>query len=522
VTHPKAIDLRFSVPNLAFVKMHGIGNDYIYLDAVGDPAIEAINGLPQLARSMSDRHAGIGADGLILVCQPTADGRSAGAHVRMRMFNADGSESAMCGNGIRCVAKFAHDRLNHTGRSITVETATGLVEIALTQNALGRVETASVDMGEPILEAGRIPVAPVRGLNNDGCAIDVPADQLAVFAAGIGFSPDSVEPSMTCVSMGNPHVVLWCKDPWAVPLQTVGPLIENDSMFPRRVNAHFAATSSKGRVVMRTWERGSGITQACGTGACAVVVAGVLTGRLARSVRVALPGGELDVDWDEATNRVRMTGPAHDICTGTWPTDQPPRITVIPTLTTQRLTLRPFTHADAAEVARLAGDKRISDTTLTVPHPYKPEHAVAWISTHTISHTLNVNTVWAIKLAATGELVGAIGAVYNRHNSAEIGYWIGVQHWSRGYASEASLAVLRYAFEQRQPPLQRVDAHHFLGNDASGRVMQKTGMTFEGNCLSAALKHGKPIDVARYAITREQWLAQQSATPSTAGAGAKK
>lgn len=498
------------MPNLAFVKMHGIGNDYIYLDAVGDPTIEAMDGLPLLARSMSDRHTGIGADGLILVCQPTDTGRAAGAHVRMRMFNADGSESAMCGNGVRCVAKFAHDRLNHRSQTITVETTTGPIAISLSLDALGRVDTASVDMGEPILEAARIPVIPKRGANADGRAIDIPSEQLGVFQTDIGFSVGAIEEGMTCVSMGNPHVVLWCKDPWDIPLETVGPLIETDAMFPSRVNVHFAAPTGKNKVVMRTWERGSGITQACGTGACAVVVAGVLTGRLARSVRVALPGGELDIDWDGASNRVRMTGPAREVCTGTWSTEAPPAIATIPTLTTDRLTLRPLTHADAPAVARLAGDKRISDMTLTVPYPYKPEQASAWISTHAISHTLSINTVWGVTLTDTGALIGTIGLVYNKHNSAEIGYWLGVPYWNNGYTSEASREVTRYAFAQRDPALQRVDAHHFHGNDASGKVMVKSGMTCEGDCLAGARKLGKPLNVSRYAITRDQWLAQQA------------
>ncbi|HZW06571.1 MAG TPA: diaminopimelate epimerase, partial [Phycisphaerales bacterium] len=293
------------MPPIPFVKMHGIGNDYIYLDAVADPSLDTMDGLSELARSVSHRHTGIGADGLILVCNPTDAGRAEGAHVRMRMFNADGSESAVCGNGVRCVAKFAHDRLNYLVPSVTVETTAGLVAVALTLDALGRVDTASVDMGEPVLDAARIPVVPKRGGNADGRAIDLPAEQLGVFHTDVGFLPSAVGKTMTCLSMGNPHVVLWCNDPWDIPLEVVGPLIETDPMFPSRVNVHFAAPSGKKKVVVRTWERGSGITQACGTGACAVVVAGALTGRLARSACVALPGGELDIEWDETSNRVR-------------------------------------------------------------------------------------------------------------------------------------------------------------------------------------------------------------------------
>jgi RimJ/RimL family protein N-acetyltransferase len=246
-----------------------------------------------------------------------------------------------------------------------------------------------------------------------------------------------------------------------------------------------------------------------------------LQGRSDRDVRVDLPGGTLRIRWDQATNHVFMTGPAADICTGLWPAAEPlPVITAIPTLTTDRLTLRPLTQADAPAVAALAADKRISDTTLTVPYPYRPEHASSWISTHTIGHSSRLNTVWGVIDKKSGHLIGTIGVVYSaRHNTAEIGYWIGVPFWNRGYATEAGAAVLRYAFEQRDLPLQRIDAHHFIGNEASGRVMTKMGMLYEGLCLAAARKHDREgaIDVARYAITRERWL-ERAAKASGANA----
>jgi diaminopimelate epimerase len=508
--------------------MHGIGNDYIYLDAVGAPALAERADLPALARAMSNRHTGLGSDGLILVCQPTEAGRANGARVRMRMFNADGSESAMCGNGVRCVAKFAHDRLGFTDPTLYVETGSGVLSMTYTLDKAGRLAAATVDMGEPVLE---LESAGLRGLearnNTPGKPVSVPVDDRRLEAVIVG--------------TGNPHAVFFIENDGAGPngelggvskqmdgrvvqnlgaikMEAWGPRLSHHTMFKAFANIHVAAVRGKKTVDMRTWERGSGITQACGTGACAVVVAGVLTSRLGREVKATLPGGTLSIRWDEATNHIFMTGPAEEICTGQWPDEPSSVLATIPVLDTERLTLRPLTHDDSPAVAVLAGDKRISDMTLTVPYPYEQKHATSWISTHAVSHTAGLSTIWAIVEKTTGNLVGTIGIVYNRHNSAEIGYWLGVPFWNKGYTSEASLAVLRYAFELRTPPLQRVDSHHFFGNEASGRVMQKMGMTFEGNCMNAALKHGRALNVARYAITREQWVAQHDVRANAIGA----
>jgi diaminopimelate epimerase len=299
---------------MRFTKMHGIGNDYVYLDAVTDPSIERRPDLPRLARAISDRHRGVGSDGLILVCRPRGKGRASG-HVRMRMFNADGSESEMCGNGVRCVAKFAHDRLGVTARPMRVETGRGVLSIAHKTDRAGKLARATVDMGRPILTLRRIPVdarhLAFKGVMNH-----------------FGF-----EVSETCwigafVSMGNPHVVLFDAENRQIrdagglrrlDLPRVGPAIERHRAFPNRVNAHFVEVHSRGEATMRTWERGAGATLACGTGACAVCVAGVRTGRLNRKVRLHLPGGDLDVAWELRTGRVFMTGPARDVFEGEWP-----------------------------------------------------------------------------------------------------------------------------------------------------------------------------------------------------------
>jgi diaminopimelate epimerase len=291
---------------MRFTKMHGIGNDYVYVDGfremVTDPA--------GLARRIADRHFGVGGDGLILILPSEA------GDVRMRMFNADGSEAQMCGNGVRCVAKYAHDHGLSDANPLRVETAAGVREIDLTLDPDDKVAEATVDMGEPVLTAEQIPLDVSAGpaalaeqVAGDPRrrAVDVPID-----VAGASYR-------MTCVSMGNPHAVIFVEDPAAVPLDHHGSGIEMAAVFPERANVHFVRVDSPAEMTMRTWERGSGVTLACGTGAAAVCVAGVLTGRTGREVLIHLPGGDLRLHWREADNRVRMTGPAEEVFAGDWP-----------------------------------------------------------------------------------------------------------------------------------------------------------------------------------------------------------
>jgi diaminopimelate epimerase len=224
----------------------------------------------------------------------------------MRMFNADGSESEMCGNGIRCVAKFVHDHGIASKPRLTIETGRGVLTLDLEVQD-GRVTRVRVNMGEPILEAAKIPTT-LAG--NPPC-------NTPLLAGGREFA-------VTCVSMGNPHAVMYVGDEffdsrdrdWVAEF---GPKIEHHEAFPRRVNAHFVKVHSPTEVTIRTWERGSGLTLACGTGACAVCVAGVLTGRTARKIRAHLPGGDLELEWSEADNCVYKTGPAVEVFTGEWP-----------------------------------------------------------------------------------------------------------------------------------------------------------------------------------------------------------
>ena len=276
---------------MRFTKMHGLGNDYVYLDGFAQkpPADPAA-----LARRVSDRHFGVGSDGLILILPSEV------ADARMRMFNADGSEAEMCGNGIRCVAKYVHDHGIARKLTLTLETGRGVLTVRL--HVRGDVaERVTVDMGEPILKSADIPTT-LPG--------DPPVD--APLTVGGESYP------VTAVSMGNPHAVVFVPDVAAVRLETLGPLVEHHPAFPRRVNAHFVQIHALAEATMRTWERGSGVTLACGTGACAVCVAGVLTGRTGRTLLAHLPGGDLDLEWASADNHVYMTGPATEVYTGDW------------------------------------------------------------------------------------------------------------------------------------------------------------------------------------------------------------
>jgi len=264
----------------------------------------------ELARRVSDRHFGIGSDGLILICPSRV------ADARMRMFNADGSESEMCGNGVRCAAKYVYDHDICRSRTLRIETGRGVLSLELEIDG-EKVRRVRVDMGEPILEPATIPVEFPRPFHGDRI-VDFPADKYIPLGTPTAWMEDcGWDPRMTCVSMGNPHVVFYCGHVASVPLESLGPLFELQPVFPNRINVHFVQVQSPGEVTMRTWERGSGITLACGTGACAVCVAGVLTGRTDRSLLAHLPGGDLHLQWAD-DNHVYMTGEAVEVFSGEW------------------------------------------------------------------------------------------------------------------------------------------------------------------------------------------------------------
>ncbi|MGE0608079.1 MAG: diaminopimelate epimerase [Pirellulales bacterium] len=287
---------------MRFTKMHGLGNDYVYVDCFSQPPPADP---PRLARQMADRHFGIGGDGLILICP------SQQADARMRMFNADGSESEMCGNGIRCVAKFVYDHGLATRNQLRIETGAGILSLDI-EASNGKAQRVKVDMGRPILEASKIPTT----LSGER-VVDQPLPPLPSTAPANWQQAAGVDPRMTCVSMGNPHVTVFCQDVAQVPLEAIGPLLEKHAVFPRRINVHFVQVHSRGEVTMRTWERGSGITLACGTGASAVCVAGAMSGRTDRQIVAHLPGGDLELHWAD-DDHVYMTGPAVEVFTGEW------------------------------------------------------------------------------------------------------------------------------------------------------------------------------------------------------------
>jgi len=296
-----------------FTKMHGIGNDYVYINGfehhVPDPAA--------MAEAVSDRHFGVGSDGLILVLPPS---EGVEAHAKMRMFNADGSEAQMCGNGIRCVAKLVHDRGISRCRPLRIETGAGVLSLDYALDRHEKVQTVTVDMGEPILPSRLVP-AEVPGVDPDDPVIGVSLEKIVQWPPEVAadwIDACGFDQKMTCVSMGNPHAVMYCEKAELIELDHIGPALEHHPVFPERVNAHFYSADSRAELTMRTWERGSGITLACGTGACAVCVAAVLTGRADRAVLIHLPGGDLELEWRESDNHVYMTGSATEVFSGTW------------------------------------------------------------------------------------------------------------------------------------------------------------------------------------------------------------
>ena len=292
---------------MKFTKMHGTGNDYVYVNCFKQKIAKP----SELAQAVSKRHFSIGSDGLILI------EKTRKADMRMRIFNADGSEAEMCGNGIRCVAKYAYEhKLVAAGGAFTVpgqpacpasfkiETSNGVSTVGLIIDEEDKVQKVCVNMGEPILESEKIPVKlPAKTL------IEQPMQfENRVFV-------------MTCVSMGNPHAVFFRNDLASFDVAKFGLAIENHSIFPDRTNVHFVQVDTPTEFEMRTWERGSGITLACGSGACAVCVAGVLTGRCQRVCSAHLPGGVLELNWCQEDNCVYMTGPAVEVFEGSfdWP-----------------------------------------------------------------------------------------------------------------------------------------------------------------------------------------------------------
>lgn len=273
---------------IKFTKMQGLGNDYVYMDAIH----QKIENESSLAQFVSNRHFGIGSDGLILICKSDV------ADFKMRIFNSDGSEAEMCGNGIRCVGKFVYDKGLTNKTTITIETLAGIKTLELNTKD-GKVETVKVDMGEPILNPKEIPVI----------SDEEPVKNLMLEAEGKKFK-------FTCVSMGNPHAITEVEDTEKFDVEKYGKVLEVDKAFPNKTNVEFIQIVDKNHVKMRVWERGAGETLACGTGACATAVACYLNGKTDRNVEVELLGGKLYIEWNEENNHIYMTGPAVTVFEG--------------------------------------------------------------------------------------------------------------------------------------------------------------------------------------------------------------
>lgn len=279
---------------MRFTKMQGIGNDYIYVNCFE----EIVRQPSELAIAMSQPHFGVGADGLVLI-EP-----SDVADFGMRIFNSDGSESEMCGNATRCIGKYVYERGLTSKTELTLMTGAGLKQLSLRARA-GKVHAVRVDMGSPELDPRRVPV-------------DLPGEIVLGYPLAEGGRTWRIH----CVSMGNPHCVIFVDDPDDLDLPMIGPLLENNPIFPRRTNVEFVRVINRHLLRMRVWERGSGETLACGTGACAALVAAVLTGRADRDAAVRLQGGELALTWSPEDNHVYQEGPAAFVFDGDWP-DQP-------------------------------------------------------------------------------------------------------------------------------------------------------------------------------------------------------
>ena len=273
---------------IKFTKMHGLGNDYVYMDAISQKIEDESN----LARFVSNRNFGIGSDGLILICKSDI------ADFKMRMFNSDGSEAEMCGNGIRCIGKFVYDKGMTNKTTITIETLAGIKYLKLNIKD-GKVETVRVDMGEPIFEPNKIPVV----------TLENPVKNLKVMAQEKDFN-------MTCVSIGNPHAITVVEDVKKFDVEKYGKILEVNKVFPKRINVEFAEIVDKNNIKMRVWERGAGETLACGTGACATLVACNINDYTDRKATIELLGGNLYIEWNKEDNHVYMTGPATTVFEG--------------------------------------------------------------------------------------------------------------------------------------------------------------------------------------------------------------
>ena len=276
---------------LKFTKMTGLGNDYIYVDCTNGTKLRNI---PEMAKRLSNRHFGVGSDGLILIDKPDNEQ----SDFKMRIFNSDGSEAEMCGNGIRCMAKYIHDNGLSRKDNISIDTIAGIKKVKILEDDVGECNEAIVDMGEPIFQDNNIPYNIYEPFNKE-LDLDVNDDKMR----------------FTVVSMGNPHAVTFVENVDSIPIEKIGPIIENNPIFPNKTNVEFVQIIDKNNIKVKVWERGVGETYACGTGACAAVVAGGINGYTGEDVTVSLPGGKLDIEWGK-DNHIYMRGSATTVYEG--------------------------------------------------------------------------------------------------------------------------------------------------------------------------------------------------------------
>ncbi len=282
---------------MRFTKMQGCGNDYVYVNGFEEQI--AKDEKTDLARRISDRHFGVGSDGLIFINPSDI------ADFEMEMYNGDGSRAEMCGNGIRCVGKYVYDHGMTKGKEFTVESFGAVKHLTVVEEEEGRAKTLRVDMGSPILEAEKVPVSPKYFFVDPAeSVVDAPIEV------------DGNDYHVTCVSMGNPHAVVFIEDTDSLPIESIGPKFENHEAFPNRINTEFVQVIDKGYVKMRVWERGSGETLACGTGCCATAVACILNGKTDNKVTVEVLGGKIEIEWDREKNVIYMTGPGVTVFEG--------------------------------------------------------------------------------------------------------------------------------------------------------------------------------------------------------------
>lgn len=485
--------------------MHGLGNDYVFLDAVAEPVLLDVGDLPGLARRVSDRRFGVGSDGLIMIAPPTEAARAAGAGLRMRIWNTDGSEAEMCGNGLRCAVKMAAERgeVILRGDSVLVETGSGLLRARVGWGPgleHSRVDSVSVDLPAPRFNAGAVEGAESL-LPAAGRAVSGPFGEIVPRRVG--------EWEAVLVSVGNPHMVVFLEEPIeGVDLARIGPAMERHAAFPKRINVQVVNVTARDRARMRSWERGAGLTMACGTGACAVLAAGHATGRLGPHAALELPGGSLFVEWDESERALRKTGPAAYVSEGDWLGDAVITDPPFPVLETERLILRRQEWSDVPAIRAMMNHPEVGPKLLTPPVPYPEGEAEKFIARTRRGFREGTAIAWAIQPREGPSFAGNIGLrIEKQHSRAEIGYTLDPAHWGKGYASEASRLVLDHAFGAMG--LQRVFASHFLWNPASGRVLEKAGLTLEGVLRQHVNRRGTFEDCRWFGVTKEDWMRGQ-------------